>query len=58
MCSMCLFPICIFEYVPTLETHYVDVVCHPIISIPAPHHEVQYREVKPQDETSVSDCSK
>ena len=24
---------------------YMDVECHPIISIPAPHDEVQYSEV-------------
>ena len=24
---------------------YIDVECHPVISIPAPHHEVQYSEV-------------
>ena len=31
---------------------YIDVECHPVISVPAPH---QYREVKPQDEIPVSD---
>ena len=34
---------------------YLDVVCHPIISIPAPHDEVQYSEVRPHNEI-VSDC--
>ena len=24
---------------------YIDVECHPVISIPAPHHEVQYCDV-------------
>ena len=26
---------------------YMDVKCHPVISIPAPHDEVQYSEVSP-----------
>ena len=39
------------------ETHYMDVACHPIISIPAPHQKVLYSEVKPQNEKPVSDCS-
>ena len=30
---------------------------HPNISIPAPHHEVQYIEVKPHNEKPVSDYS-
>ena len=48
------------EYVPTLQTsesHYTAVACHPIISIPAPNDEVQYSEVKPQNDKPVSDCS-
>ena len=56
MCSV-LFPTCIREYAPTLqtsETHYMDVACHPIISIPAPHHKVQYSEVKHHNEKPVS----
>eukprot|EP00731_Ephydatia_muelleri_P002958 Em0001g2958a len=36
--------------VKTSESPCIDVACHPIISIPAPHHNVQYSEVKPHNE--------